>query len=114
MPVVFLCVIRLLKSRSDAGGYSCVAENFAGPAEAPFKLTVLVKPYIEEAIDQNPRVVNNRTIVLRCPVLGISQPKVCLFYKHTNCYRELHYFGVSSVKYNELYKFEDPIYFKEL
>ncbi|VDD91211.1 unnamed protein product [Enterobius vermicularis] len=89
--------LMILKSRrSDAGGYSCVAENFAGPAEAPFKLTVLVKPYIEEAIDQNPRVVNNRTIVLRCPVLGISQPKVCLFYKHTNCYRELHYFGVSS------------------
>uniref|UniRef100_A0A0N5AL87 Peroxidasin homolog n=1 Tax=Syphacia muris TaxID=451379 RepID=A0A0N5AL87_9BILA len=70
-------VLMILRTRkSEMGSYSCVAENFAGSAEKNFALTVLIKPYIEETIDQNPRVVLNKSIVLQCPVLGISKPTV--------------------------------------
>ncbi|TKR80918.1 hypothetical protein L596_014894 [Steinernema carpocapsae] len=62
--------------KSDAGLYSCVVTNAAGQSEATFKVTVLSAPHIDETIDQNPRVIHNRPIVLQCPVLGNPDPTV--------------------------------------
>jgi hypothetical protein len=67
----------LVKSRrSDAGSYSCVAKNAAGESEAPFTITVLTAPHIDEPIDQTPRVVQGTTVTMSCPVLGNPQPEV--------------------------------------
>lgn len=67
----------ILKSkRTDAGDYSCIVKNSAGETEAPFTVTVLTAPHIDEPIDQNPRIVHNTEVVLRCPVLGNPTPVV--------------------------------------
>ncbi|KAI1722964.1 immunoglobulin i-set domain-containing protein [Ditylenchus destructor] len=72
--------LMILKTkRSDGGVYSCVVTNSAGETEAPFTVTVLTAPHIEQTIDQNPRVINNNTVVLDCPVLGYPEPEVVWF-----------------------------------
>lgn len=66
----------LKASRGDAGTYACVARNAAGEDEAPFTVAVLTPPHIDEAIDQNPRVVQHDRLILHCPVLGYPEPEV--------------------------------------
>ncbi len=36
-------------------------------------------PYIVDEIDQNPKVVVEKTVTIVCPVLGISTPKVSAY-----------------------------------
>ncbi|CAJ0583049.1 unnamed protein product, partial [Mesorhabditis spiculigera] len=62
--------------RSDAGSYSCVAKNSAGEAENSYTVEVLTPPHINETIDQSPRVVQGKDLLLSCPVLGNPDPKV--------------------------------------
>uniref|UniRef100_A0A915CWM9 Uncharacterized protein n=1 Tax=Ditylenchus dipsaci TaxID=166011 RepID=A0A915CWM9_9BILA len=66
----------LRTKRSDGGAYSCNVKNSAGEIEAPFTVIVLTAPHIEQTIDQNPRVINNNSIVLDCPILGHPRPEV--------------------------------------
>uniref|UniRef100_A0A915CWE3 Uncharacterized protein n=1 Tax=Ditylenchus dipsaci TaxID=166011 RepID=A0A915CWE3_9BILA len=66
----------LRTKRSDGGAYSCNVKNSAGEIEAPFTVIVLTAPHIEQTIDQNPRVINNNSIVLDCPILGHPKPEV--------------------------------------
>uniref|UniRef100_A0A914V1R3 Ig-like domain-containing protein n=1 Tax=Plectus sambesii TaxID=2011161 RepID=A0A914V1R3_9BILA len=69
--------LMILKARrTDAGSYSCVAKNAAGESEAGFAVTVLVAPHIDEQIDQNPKVVVGKDVLVVCPVQGIRQPSV--------------------------------------
>ena len=35
-----------------------------------------MKPYIDEGIDQNPRIVQGKTLLFHCPVLGNPEPTV--------------------------------------
>lgn len=44
--------------------------------EASFTVQVLTQPHIEQQIDQNPRVIDNNSVVLNCPVLGYPSPEV--------------------------------------
>lgn len=44
--------------------------------ESPFSVIVLTQPHIEQAIDQNPRVINNNSVIIDCPVLGYPAPEV--------------------------------------
>ncbi|KAH7713692.1 Protein HIM-4 b [Aphelenchoides avenae] len=66
----------LKTKRSDAGTYSCVLENSAGTTEAPFTVTVLTAPHIDEPVDQNPRVITGNATLLACPVTGFPTPEV--------------------------------------
>ncbi|KAK6759923.1 hypothetical protein RB195_021467 [Necator americanus] len=69
--------LMILKARrADAGSYSCVAKNAAGESEASFTVSVLTPPHIEESVDQNPHIVQGKTLTLYCPVLGNPDPKV--------------------------------------
>ncbi|KHJ98438.1 immunoglobulin I-set domain protein [Oesophagostomum dentatum] len=69
--------LMILKARrADAGSYSCVAKNAAGETEAGFTVSVFTAPHIEESVDQNPHIVQGKTLTFYCPVLGNPDPKV--------------------------------------
>ncbi|RCN41236.1 hypothetical protein ANCCAN_12803 [Ancylostoma caninum] len=69
--------LMILKARrADAGSYSCVAKNAAGESEAGFTVSVFTAPHIEESVDQNPHIVQGKTLTFYCPVLGNPDPKV--------------------------------------
>uniref|UniRef100_A0A1I7RWJ2 Down syndrome cell adhesion molecule-like protein Dscam2 n=1 Tax=Bursaphelenchus xylophilus TaxID=6326 RepID=A0A1I7RWJ2_BURXY len=61
---------------TDAGDYSCVVSNKAGQAEAPFSVLIQTAPHIDDAIDQNPTVVEGAQLTLECPVQGSPDPLV--------------------------------------
>ncbi|KIH57646.1 immunoglobulin I-set domain protein [Ancylostoma duodenale] len=68
--------LMILKARrADAGSYSCVAKNAAGESEAGFTVSVFTAPHIEESVDQNPHIVQGKTLTFYCPVLGNPDPK---------------------------------------
>ena len=66
----------LKASTNDAGGYSCLAKNSAGESEGVFSVTVLTAPYLEQSVDQNPRVIFKKPVTLNCPVRGNPLPTV--------------------------------------
>ncbi|EYB86274.1 hypothetical protein Y032_0282g1279 [Ancylostoma ceylanicum] len=69
--------LMILKARrADAGSYSCVAKNAAGESEAGFTVSVFTAPHTEESVDQNPHIVQGKTLTFYCPVLGNPDPKV--------------------------------------
>ncbi|VDM60010.1 unnamed protein product [Angiostrongylus costaricensis] len=69
--------LMILKARrADAGSYSCVAKNAAGESEAGFTVSVLKSPYIDELLNQNPHIIQGKTLVFYCPVLGNPDPQV--------------------------------------
>ncbi|VDO96214.1 unnamed protein product [Heligmosomoides polygyrus] len=69
--------LMILKARrADAGSYSCVAKNVVAETEASFMVTVLVPPHIDEPLDQNPHIVQGKTLSFFCPVLGNPEPQV--------------------------------------
>ncbi|KAK3087485.1 hypothetical protein FSP39_006555 [Pinctada imbricata] len=62
---------------SDTARYSCKATNPAGETTANMDLSVLVPPSIDESnVVYFPRVRQNRTVVLECPVSGVPEPTV--------------------------------------
>ena len=69
--------LMILKAKTtDAGGYSCLAKNSAGETEGLFTVVVLTAPYLNEAIDQNPKVITGKSVTLHCPVRGNPPPEV--------------------------------------
>ena len=36
----------------------------------------MMKPFIDEAVDQNPKIVQGKTLLFHCPVLGNPEPTV--------------------------------------
>uniref|UniRef100_A0AC34GE56 Ig-like domain-containing protein n=1 Tax=Panagrolaimus sp. ES5 TaxID=591445 RepID=A0AC34GE56_9BILA len=66
----------LKASTNDGGGYSCLAKNIAGESEGIFSVTVLTAPYLEQTVDQNPKVIAKSGVTLNCPVRGNPTPIV--------------------------------------
>uniref|UniRef100_A0A914ZCP1 Ig-like domain-containing protein n=1 Tax=Panagrolaimus superbus TaxID=310955 RepID=A0A914ZCP1_9BILA len=66
----------LKASTNDGGGYSCLAKNIAGDSEGVFSVTVLTAPYLEQTVDQNPKVIAKAGVTLNCPVRGNPTPVV--------------------------------------
>lgn len=84
--------LMILKTKqSDSGAYSCLVKNLAGEIgtffkkfleiflEATFSVMVLTPPHIEQLIDQNPRVINNKSVIMECPMMGYPAPQVIWF-----------------------------------
>ncbi|XP_060552023.1 hemicentin-1-like isoform X2 [Ruditapes philippinarum] len=70
--------LRILNSKeSDTGRYTCVARNPAGQQSLSYDLEIHVPPSIDESnVVYFRKVVENRTIIIECPVSGIPKPKV--------------------------------------
>ncbi|XP_027279680.1 hemicentin-2 isoform X2 [Cricetulus griseus] len=66
---------------SQAGGYSCVAENIAGRAEKRFTLSVLVPPQLTGDLDSltNVTATLHGSLTLLCEVSGVPPPTVQWF-----------------------------------
>ncbi|XP_052788091.1 hemicentin-1-like [Mya arenaria] len=64
-------------STSDTARYTCVARNAAGQESLSYDMNVFVAPVIDESnVVYFRKVVQNRTIVIECPVSGIPKPEV--------------------------------------
>ncbi|XP_053380218.1 hemicentin-1-like [Mercenaria mercenaria] len=64
-------------TESDTGRYECVARNPAGQQSLAHNLEVHVKPSIDESnVVYFRKVIENRTIIIECPVSGIPTPTV--------------------------------------
>ncbi|KAK6167247.1 hypothetical protein SNE40_021325 [Patella caerulea] len=64
-------------TETDSAQYSCIATNPAGSDRAEFDLVVLVPPVIDESnVVYNPKVIQDRHVILECPVSGNPRPTV--------------------------------------
>lgn len=64
-------------TETDTNQYTCSVKNPAGRDSEKFDLSVLVPPTIDESnIVYDPKVVQNRTLILECPVSGVPQPHI--------------------------------------
>ncbi|KAL4218919.1 Hemicentin-1 [Mactra antiquata] len=70
--------LKILNStESDTGGYVCSATNRAGTDTLDINLEVHVPPSIDESnVVYFRKVIENRTIIIECPVSGIPTPTV--------------------------------------
>ncbi|PVD21525.1 hypothetical protein C0Q70_17323 [Pomacea canaliculata] len=65
----------------DTGLYTCLAANPAGEVAENFQLNVQVPPTIlEDDAELRPRVLENSTLTLACPAIGIPDPEVMWFH----------------------------------
>ncbi|XP_076455301.1 hemicentin-1-like isoform X2 [Babylonia areolata] len=67
----------------DSGQYSCLATNPAGEAEDSFNLGVQVPPTIpSDGLELYPRVIENSTVFIDCPAIGVPDPQVLWFHNN--------------------------------
>lgn len=65
----------------DSGQYSCVASNPAGTAGETYTVNVQVPPTIPgDGLDLSPRVIENSTVIIDCPAIGVPEPEVMWFH----------------------------------
>ncbi|KAL8608110.1 hypothetical protein ACOMHN_016565 [Nucella lapillus] len=75
-------VIRRAKV-GDSGQYTCLASNPAGEAEDTFELDVQVPPTIpSDGLELHPRVIENSTVFIDCPAIGVPDPQVLWFHNN--------------------------------
>nr|XP_022322237.1 hemicentin-1-like isoform X1 [Crassostrea virginica] len=61
----------------DTGTFKCRAVNPAGEDSVEMDLEVMVPPSIDESnVVYTPKVVQNRTVIIECPVSGVPEPTV--------------------------------------
>ena len=62
---------------SDAGIYTCIAQNEAGVDKISLNLRIFVAPNIQDDnLVDRPRIVVNRTVILECPADGVPPPEI--------------------------------------
>nr|CAD7441765.1 unnamed protein product [Timema bartmani] len=64
-----------------SGQYSCLAINMAGTTEMTFNVEVQEPPHVENPAESstNQSVKLHRRLALRCPIVGVPQPKITWF-----------------------------------
>ncbi|XP_048772936.2 hemicentin-1-like isoform X2 [Ostrea edulis] len=62
---------------NDTGTFTCTAVNPAGKDSVDMELEVMVPPSIDESnVVYTPKVIQNRTVIIECPVSGVPEPTV--------------------------------------